>query len=292
MTLKSHVDKINPGDNVLIGIGDSFTQGIGAYPNEIWATFSKPASMHNITGQLHIEEQGKNNWLKQLRDNFYPDYKVMNLGVNGAGNRAAAKELYLNALPKDIGNVIVIFLTTGIERFDFLKNESETAGPENHQKWLTVFPSVNSSRGNVAKLEEAYFKTVWSRKTSSLEYLLNVSDAQSFCKARGYNFFFSSVFDNSANRNQLLSGLENYAYLIDTVDWAAQLRIADCRHIMDYICKLENHPSLTDFHNSHEFIQSLSMPLKYITPCSHWTPAGALEVAKLVHSLLVDKGMK
>lgn len=123
MTLKSHVEQVNPGDNVIIGLGDSFTQGVGAYSNETWATFSKPASMYNITGQLHIDEQGKNNWVRQLRDTFYPDYKIMNLGVNGAGNRAAVKELYLNKhlLPSDVGNVIVILMSTGIDRFDFLK---------------------------------------------------------------------------------------------------------------------------------------------------------------------------
>jgi hypothetical protein len=291
MTLKSHVEQVNPGDNVIIGLGDSFTQGVGAYCNETWATFSKPASMHNITGQLHIDEQGKNNWVRQLRDNFYPDYKIMNLGVNGAGNRAAVKELYLNALPSNLGNVIVILMSTGIDRFDFIKNEIVTSGPENHQKWLTVWPVANSSRGNTAKLEEAYFKTVWSRKTTSLEYLLNVADAQTFCQSKGYKFFFSSVFDKSVLKDELIKGLEHYSNLINIIDWENQLIAEGHNHIMNYICSLENHPKINDFQDSNAFISSLDMPLKYITPCSHWTPAGALEVAKLLHKLLVEKGI-
>lgn len=290
MTLKSHVDQINPGDNVIIGLGDSFTQGVGAYSTETWATFSKPANMHNITGQLHIQEQAKNNWVRQLRDNFYPDYKVMNLGINGAGNRAAAKELYLNQLPDHLGNVIVIFLTTGMDRFDFLKNERVTAGPENHQKWLTVWPVPNSSRGDTAKLEEAYFKTVWSRQTSSLEYLMNVADAQTFCNLKGYKFFFSSVFDVAVSREELLTGLEDYKHLIDIVDWSSLLKVPQHTHIMNYVCALENHPKIGNFQDSNQFISTLDMPLKYITPCAHWTPSGAFEVAKLLNTLILEKG--
>lgn len=292
MTLKSHVDTINPGDNVIIGLGDSFTQGVGAYSNETWATFSKPASMHNITGQLCIDEQAQNNWVRQLRDNFYPNYKILNLGVNGAGNRAAVKELYLNQLPLNVGNVVVILLSTGLERFDFLKNERETSGPENHQKWLTIFPSINSSRGNVAQLESSYAKTVWSRKTTSLEYLLNVADAQAFCKSRGYKFFFTTVFDSCALREELLLGLEEYTNFVDIVDWNDFLDIPENDHIMSYMCKLENHPKITELQDSGDFIRKLDMPLKYITPCSHWTPEGNFEVAKLMHQLLTSKGVK
>jgi hypothetical protein len=289
MTLKSHIDKINPGDNVIIGLGDSFTQGVGAYSNETWAAFSKPVSMHNITGQLCIIEQAQNNWVRQLRDHFYSNYKILNLGVNGAGNRAAVKELYLNSLPPDVGDVIVILLSTGLERFDFLKNERETSGPQNHQKWLTIFPSIDSSRGNVAQLELAYAKTVWSRKTSSVEYLLNVADAQAFCKSKNYKFFFSTVFDKCARRDELLLSLEEYKNLIDIVDWSDCLTVPGNDHIMDYVCKLENHPKITNFQNSGDFIRSLDMPLTYITPCCHWTPKGNFEVAKLLHQLLVSK---
>ena len=60
---KSHCDIINPGDNVIIGLGDSFTQGIGAYSLETWKSMTPPASLYNIAGQFFVEEQGKNNWI-------------------------------------------------------------------------------------------------------------------------------------------------------------------------------------------------------------------------------------
>ena len=87
MTLRSHVDTIQSGDNVIIGLGDSFTQGVGAYSLKTWASVNAPASLYNISGQHFTDEQGENNWVRQLVRNFLPNYKTMSLGVNGAGNK-------------------------------------------------------------------------------------------------------------------------------------------------------------------------------------------------------------
>ena len=99
----------------------------------------------------------------------------------------------------------------------------------------------------------------------------------------------SPVFDETASRAELITGLADYKHLIDMVDWDSLLTIPQQAHIMNYICSIENHPQINNFQNSIEFISKLDMPLKYITPCSHWTPAGALEVAKLLHRLIKEK---
>lgn len=287
MTLKSHVDVVSPGDNVIIGLGDSFTQGVGAYSLETWGTFSKPVNMHNITGQLHTDEMGKNNWVRQLRDNFFPDYKVMSLGVNGAGNRAAVKELYLNPLPDNLGNVIVILMSTGIERFDFLKNERHTAGPENHQKWMTIWPSLDSPRINVDKIEEQYAKQIWSSSTSAVEYLLNVADAENFCRVRGYKFYFGSAFDESISKEVLKKHLDYYSSLIDIVNWDNFISPQGHGTFMNYIRSLEPNPNVKqDLNSANKYVNKLDKPLQYITPCFHWTPAGSYQVAKEINKIL------
>jgi hypothetical protein len=292
MTLQSHVDKINSGDNVIIGLGDSFTQGLGAYDSDVWSNFSKPASMHNISGQFHTDEQGKNNWLRQITEKFLPNYKCMNLGINGAGNRAAIKELYLNPLPSDVGNVIVVLLATGIERFDFLKNEKITSGAENHQKWRTVWPTIDSNRGSVAKLEKEYAMNVWSPKTDAMEFLMNIAEAQEFCRSRNYKFVFGSAFDNRINENFILKELkEDVAHWMHLVDWKNFISPAGCSDFLEYTRKLENHPQVVDFYDGRQYCSQLDMPLRYITPCYHWTIEGNYEIAKCIFNILKDKNL-
>jgi hypothetical protein len=292
MTLQSHVDKINSGDNVIIGLGDSFTQGLGAYDSDVWSSFSKPAGMHNISGQFHTDEQGKNNWLRQITEKFLPNYKCMNLGINGAGNRAAIKELYLNPLPSNVGNVIVVLLATGIERFDFLKNEKTTSGPENHQKWRTIWPTIDSNRGSVAKLEKEYAMNVWSTKTDAMEFLMNVAEAQEFCRSRNYKFVFGSAFDSRINENSILKELkEDAAQWMHLVDWKNFISPKGCSDFLEYTRKLENHPKVLDFYNGRQYCSQLDMPLTYITPCYHWTIKGNYEIAKCIFNILKDKNL-
>ena len=76
---RTHCDEIIVGDNVIIGLGDSFTQGVGAYSINTWESIPENPSVYNISGQKFIEEQGANNWVRQIRDSFLPNYKVFNL---------------------------------------------------------------------------------------------------------------------------------------------------------------------------------------------------------------------
>jgi len=292
MTLRSHVDTIHSGDNVIIGLGDSFTQGVGAYSLETWSSVNSPANLYNISGQYFTEEQGKNNWVRQLADNFLPGYKAMSLGVNGAGNRAAVKELYLNPIPKDVDNVVVVLMATGIERFDFLKNEKKTSGPENHQKWRTIWPTVSSLRPGIGKLEEEYAKNVWSENIDAMEFIMNIAEAQEFCRSRNYKFVFGSAFDNRISKQFIEKKLaEDKHQWINLINWDEFIFPPTGKDFMEYIIKLENHPKISNFYSGREYCNQLSMPVKYITPCYHWTIEGNYEIAKLLHGILKDKNL-
>jgi hypothetical protein len=290
MTLKSHIDNINPSDNVIIGLGDSFTQGVGAYSLSTWNSIEKNASLYNISGQYFVEEQGQNNWVRQLGNNFLSNYKTMSLGVNGAGNRAAIKELYLNPLPDNVGNVVVILMATGVERYDFLKNDKVTSGPENHQKWKTIWPTLSSKREGIGDLEKQYATHVWSQKTDAMEFILNVAEAQMFCKSKNYKFLFGSAFDSRINKEWLQSKLDDDAeQWINMIDWNNYICPENCEDFMHYVRKLENHPDITDFYGGQLVMSKMSTPLKYLTPCYHWTIDGAYEVAKEIHNILKIK---
>ena len=275
---KNHSDVINPGDNVIIGLGDSFTQGVGAYSKETWASIPGNPAMYNIAGQYFLDEQAENNWVRQLCKYNLPDYKVWNLGMNGGGNRSTVRELYLNPLPPNLGNVIVVLMATGIERFDFLKQSDETAGVNWHQKWQTVFPAYNEGRGPIASLDKAYLDFIWSPRNDALEFLFTVREAQNFCKANGYKFLFSGAFDEHVNRNFLLKDLGDKKEHIDIVDWNDFIAIPNRKTFMDMINQLEGNKQ-ESMYEIHIRQSKLTMPSKYITPCSHWSVEGNRVVA-------------
>ena len=287
---KSHCDIINPGDNVIIGLGDSFTQGIGAYSLETWKSMTPPASLYNIAGQFFVEEQGKNNWIVQLRNNHLPDYKVFNLGVNGAGNRAAVKELYLNPLPANLGNVVVILMATGIERFDFLKQSDATAGPEGHQKWQTIFPAA-TNRGSISAIDTEYLKQIWTQRNDALEFLFNVADAHSFCKANNDKFVFASAFDQFINKEQILINLEDRSQYHTMIDWDAYIPPASGKTFMDMVRNLEGITNRLTQTDAHAYYQKLDVPSKYVTPCFHWSVEGCKVVAGYMFDELTKRNI-
>lgn len=285
----THCDDISPGDNVIIGLGDSFTQGVGAYSLDTWKSIPEKPATYNISGQLFLEEQGNNSWVRQLRDKFLPNYKVFNLGVNGAGNRGAVKELYLNPLPNNLGNVVVVLMATGMERFDLIKQSDDTTGMNWHQKWQTIWPTI-SDRGPISKLEKEYLEQIWSPRNDALEFLFNVSDAQSFCKARGYKFLFGSAFDRQINQNTILKDLDKKSKYINIADWSDFINIPHRTSFMDMVNQLE-HGRPTSMHEIFQRSAELSVPTKYITPCAHWSIEGQQLVAEYLFKEITSRNL-
>jgi hypothetical protein len=286
----THCDTINPGDNVIIGLGDSFTQGVGAYSLETWASMTSNPSTYNIGGQMFLDEQGKNNWVRQLRDNFLPDYKIYNCGMNGGGNRSSMREMYLYPLPENLGNVIVILMATGIERFDMLKQKDETAGPNWHQKWQTIWPIVNDSRGPLARLEKEYLEQIWNPRSDALEFLFTVKDIQNTCKANGYKFMFGTAFDFIINPKGIKDQLGDKPEFLNIIDWSTFIDIPNRKSFTDYLAQLER-PGFRSMAYLFEQNQNAKMPSKYITPCSHWTIEGQYLVAKYLFDEITKRGL-
>lgn len=287
----THCDTINPGDNVIVGLGDSFTQGVGAYSLDTWKSIPENPSIYNISGQHFLAEQGKNNWVRQLRDKFLPDYKVYNCGMNGGGNRASMRELHLYPLPKDLGNVIVVLMATGIERFDLLKQKDDSAGINWHQKWQTIWPCVNDSRGPLARLEKEYLEQIWNPRSDALEFLFTVKDIQNTCRANGYKFMFGSAFDFIINPRGIKEQLGNKPEFLNIIDWSTFIEIPNRTCFMDYLGQLERPGVSRSMHMIFEQNRGSTIPSKYITPCSHWTIEGQYLVAKYLFDEITKRGL-
>ena len=92
--------KILKGDKLVVGLGDSFTQGVGAYSDETWTRHNGKIDVHTQDLKL-IKEQYQGSWVKQLCDNHMPGWVPVNLGHAGTGNRSAIKELYKSIVQRD-----------------------------------------------------------------------------------------------------------------------------------------------------------------------------------------------
>lgn len=286
--LPTHCDNIQPGDNVIIGLGDSFTQGVGAYSLETWQSIPKDPSTYNISGTHFLDEQSKNNWARQLANKL--NYKIFNLGVNGGGNRATIREMFLNRLPDNLGNVIVILLATGMERYDLLKQSDETAGINWHQKWQTIWPNPKSDRGSISTLEREYFKEIWSTRSDALEFLFNINEAKNFCRAQGYTFLFSTVFDERIARDKIKADLKDKKDLVDLIDWNDFISPAPYSSLMDML----NQAETGEYKSMHELFamgRTISVPKKYITPCAHWSIQGHTEIAEFLFQELKKRNL-
>jgi hypothetical protein len=182
-------------------------------------------------------------------------------------------------------------MSTGIDRFDFLKNDYKTSGKNNHQKWQTIWPIVGE-RGPISVIEKVYAELLHSFRVTTTEYLFSVADAQNFCRSRGYKFLFTSAFDTHINKKAMTNHLERNPEHIDIVDWNDYIEIGDGNiTYMDLISKLENNPNCQSFHQMHQYCSTLKMPLEYITPCAHWTIKGQGVVAENLYNQMIKHGV-
>lgn len=274
--LKDYIPQIDNNDNLIIAVGDSFTQGIGAYPDHVWKNHEGNPHF-NIVGELYRDYQMENNWATQLTKHHLPKYKVVNLAVNGVGNRAAAKEIYLQNIPKTSGTVIVFFMLSGLQRFDFLKQEYNGS---DHMRWLTIWPIPNLHKGDpVEKVEQWYAYNGHSDKSSIIETLLSIAEVQNFCKANGYLFVFANAFDELFNIDRMKTLLGNDANLLQMLEWK---NFIPTNFTLQFLEKEANSATLW------EFTSQLKLPSKYITPCSHWTIEGHRIVADQIFKFLKE----
>jgi hypothetical protein len=280
---KEYFQNISDTDNVIISLGDSFTQGVGAYPSEIWK--KETNRFFNIHGDKYIDLQYKNSWPSILSNMI--EYKVLNLAINGTGNRSAVKELYLsNFLKNHKGNVVVIFMMSGINRFDFIRKDYNST---NHLRWMTIWPLIRKAT-KVAELEEAYFRHQYSEKFAAIETLLNLAEAELFCKAHGYQFYFASAFDDQINQQTFSKYLGDDQHLLELINWDNFINPLGYNTFMDLLCFLEDDDTLksTDYQN---WCANLTTPSKYLTPCMHWSIDGHKVVAEEIFKILKEKNI-
>lgn len=297
--------KIDENSKILIGLGDSFTQGEGAYSIDIWEKYGwDPQKIKKDENVDALKSGYENSWVNKLCVNYLTDYVPINLGMGGRGNRAAAKELYLHPELnlESAKEKIVVYMLTGLERFDFIHNKYNE-----HHHFKTVWPFSTVS-GDLGDLWKPFSEHIYGDRFSVIELLLNVADVKTWCKANNAKLILTSAFTPIIKRNNLIKSIKgdyldsNSFYkqnkrieaLVDIIDWDKFLYPEGENCFTDLLLILENRHDLLDFNSSHLFHefalkqQKLS-PKGYISKCAHPSFNGHEVIAKVIYNHIVSQ---
>jgi len=170
--------------NLLIALGDSWTEGVGCYTDEIVSKYKSNKITKDQAFNLGRQYFNLNSWPTILSKLL--NFDVINLGRAGASNSAMAK-LLINEHDKNYKNnyenVYVIFLISEPARISFYSDKKV-------QSWQ---PSGNP----VDPIMEVYIKNIMhSDYDTNMESIFSLKSINYYCQAKGYKFFYGSAFYN------------------------------------------------------------------------------------------------
>lgn len=113
-------------NNLLITLGDSWTEGVGCYPEFILEKYGNPPHFSKGSEQDHkytLTHFRENTWAVHLAKKM--EYDLVNLAIGGCANSTMAKKFneFLKTFERNKYNkVLVIFLLSDPYRFSFYSN--------------------------------------------------------------------------------------------------------------------------------------------------------------------------
>jgi hypothetical protein len=129
---------------------------------------------------------------------FNGTYTAINLGLAGCGNRGSIKELhfYPDLDWNNIDEIIVIYVPSGLERFDFINDTYD-----NHYRWKCMWPHYENMPESANRiLSEGYAKLLSSIKFEVLEQLAHAQELLTWCKLKNARLIVTPGFDHRYDR--------------------------------------------------------------------------------------------
>lgn len=273
---------IPPNSKVVIGIGDSFAQGIGAWTKETNLKYNNKIDATTMDKE-DFQEIFKYGWIPQLCNRYLTDHIPINLGRLGIGNRASSSELQLNPelCFENISSGTLIFMLSGLERFDFINKHFEGA------HFFAIWPTDPHDGVNHKAMWKAYQKELWDIKFGILECIISIKNAETFAKLHGLNFVLTSAFEQRFNREYFLKilGQEN-RHIVDSVPWNNFLYPRGEQSFINVLVELDGRPKDYAHGEFWPHYNTLSEPSEYISNCAHPTIKGYSVVADEIYNFL------
>lgn len=285
----------------IVGLGCSWTQGEGGYPEHIWTQYngSPQRALRYCDDYLIRQYEHENSWVNQLCVKHFPEYTPMNLGVKGIGNKAAIEQLYhCNRIDWQNDQVIVILMLSGFERLDLPATYSDTDNHDDgysdgyyrHYKYNTAWPFDTNNL-----YWKAYAKELYSEKMTATNQMINLLHLQTFCKLHKAKLIVANAFNQrnegvlnylKNNTGHLYKQWDNSCYFHHSVDYCA---------MMEKLIELDGIIDRKHWGSYHDVYSKLTWPSKYITNCegAHPTILGyeiiAAELAKYIKNKNYEK---
>lgn len=149
----------------------------------------------------------KNSFVNVLCKKYFEgQYTPINFGLRGRGNRASIKSLYFwpQIEWKTIEEMIVIYVPSSPERFDFVNDEFY----ENRQ-FQCIWPNWKDINEDPRRsLWKGYGEAVYSNKSALLEQISNIVELKTWCEYNRAKLVITPAFDKIYSRNNMLDGLK------------------------------------------------------------------------------------
>lgn len=261
----------------IIGLGCSWTQGEGGYPDEIWKSHGGRVQVRGRSDYYlrHIEHE--NSWVNVLARDHFPEYESVNLGVRGIGNFAAVNQLHFcDKVDWNNSEGIIVLMLSGFERFDvFQQHPMGSDGTDDfysnneyrHYKWRTAWPIPGHTTGDAA-FWDVYGRELWSEQFVASWQVTALLNLQAFCKAHGFKLVVANGF-NQRNEGIIKYLQDNTGHLADKFDWESSY-IHNTTPYTAFVQKLVELDGLLkpqDWGGFHSYYHKLDYPAKYLTNC-------------------------
>ncbi len=299
----------------LIGLGCSWTQGEGGYPDHVVEKHNGKVQQYSRTGGEAqndlMKYEHENSWVNVLCRDHFIDHTPINLGVKGIGNKAAVDQLYFcDRVDWENATGTIVLMWSGFERYDFLQkhpssyeefDDGYSDGNFHHYKWMAAWPyEITHGHEEMRMLWKTYAKVLWSEEFVAVNQMLNLLRLQTFAKAHGFNVVIANAFNYPHLIDDPNTVLRPHKYLerfsrslYDKFDWSNYAN-SDTEYV-SFVQKLVWEDNLLPKERWNEWFQVYNgrdWPSEYLTNCegAHPTIKGYKVIADELSKFIKKKG--
>lgn len=303
MKITSFNIKVDKDSKLFIGIGDSFCEGSGAQPIEIWEKYGWDR------WKLSKSDEGsewalKNSFVNKICERHLKDFTPVNLGSGGKGNRFAIRELFLNPTIdfKIAKEKIVVFAMSGIERLDFSNSiVSDNNGDHSTTIWSYNEEDVMKGYSSLLRPDGESINNI---RFAISEFMFDMFMLTNWCELNNAKLLLFSGFTKEYNRehfNKLLiqdnGGLdidvvmENTRLLLDRMPWDKIIKPMGYECVTDMLLHLEGRDDLVEHDTGIGSINYETIGENhYLTKCQHPSYKGHELLSDIIYEKIVEWG--
>jgi len=259
----------------IVGLGCSWAQGEGGYPEEIWKQYNGRVNLRGVPDEHLRGYEHENSWINVLCRDHLTDYTPVNLGVRGIGNTAAVKQLYLtDEVDWENDSGIIILMCPGLERWDTFNDR-----PDQHYKFWTAWPQPHDPP---KPWWDAYRTEIFCPAMMCMEFLAAVLEAQTFAERYNFKFIFANAYDPYFLPGYLKNHIgEKYTNLIK---WDNYYHKHD--QYKNFINLLSDLDGFCNHDEHFGTYTELPWPLTYLANCIHPTIEGYKVIANCLYTFI------